>query len=118
MDDTSTALRSMSEDNARHVECLTAGRKSTAPLGRDGELVMLMREAELLECPRKLLDDVLEHSFRRSKGDRSFDLHLEHCWLARARDAANDHVVEGVSFTRSLKLDALDEDAGQSPRIR
>ena len=72
---------------------------------------MLMREAELLECPRKLLDG-------RSKGDRSFDLHLEHCWLARARDAANDHVVEGVSFTRSLKLDALDEDAGQSPRIK
>src|SRR3954469_13585772 len=30
LDDTSTALRSMSEDNARHVECLTAGRKSTA----------------------------------------------------------------------------------------
>jgi hypothetical protein len=29
LDDTSTALRSMSEDNARHVECLTAGRKST-----------------------------------------------------------------------------------------
>src|SRR3954451_1611980 len=25
LDDTSTALRSMSEDNARHVECLTAG---------------------------------------------------------------------------------------------
>src|SRR3954463_16285761 len=31
LDDTSTALRSMSEDNARHVECLTAGRKSTLP---------------------------------------------------------------------------------------
>src|SRR3954452_905812 len=30
LDDTNTALRSMSEDNARHVECLTAGRKSTA----------------------------------------------------------------------------------------
>src|SRR4051812_27612370 len=29
LDDTSTALRSMSQDNARHVECLTAGRKST-----------------------------------------------------------------------------------------
>src|SRR4051794_27975962 len=29
LDDTSTALHSMSEDNARHVECLTAGRKST-----------------------------------------------------------------------------------------
>src|SRR3954471_23084286 len=34
MDDTSTALRSMSEDNARHVECLTAGRKSTLARAR------------------------------------------------------------------------------------
>ena len=31
MDDTSTALRSMSEDRARHVEGLTAGRESTVP---------------------------------------------------------------------------------------
>src|SRR3954467_2517223 len=34
LDDTSTALRSMSEDNARHVECLTAGRKSTLACDR------------------------------------------------------------------------------------
>jgi len=34
LDDTSTALRSMSEDRARHVEGLTAGRKSTLSWNR------------------------------------------------------------------------------------
>src|SRR4051812_42858962 len=34
MDDASTALRSMSQDNARHVECLTAGRHAAARLMR------------------------------------------------------------------------------------